>query len=488
MKVLYITQEYAPFFVEGGLGLTSRALPAVLQQQFGIHHDLVLPYYPRLMEAHGLRSEEVSQLPRGTVHRLLNHGGPCEVFLIRADDRYDRPGIYRDEQYVEYPDAVERAAFFGRAVADWVHQDGSSYDLVHANDWQSGAALAHLRAQRTGGDSPVLLMNVHSAAYQGNLKTPLSASLALPREATGLLREYDGGCPSLLLAGLLSADAAVTCSPTYDRELPHQHAGLPFGRVWSSLSTAGVVSGVDPVVWDPAAQDRPSFSFDATTVDEGKQINKARLRQRLSLEENDVPLLGVCSRFVEEKGTDLLLDALIPAAAEGRLQLALVGPAATEFQRSIDSHARALPGRLVHVPQFDQDVAWLVYAGADFTLMPSRVEPCGLNQLIAMAYGTLPIVSPVGGLRDTVRDLRESPDDGSGFVIPLHTVASVWDTVRAALEWATTQPAQMTAARRRVMAQNWSWSRTAQEFNTLYKDWVLRRRPLGYPSTSKDVT
>ncbi|MFD8722619.1 glycogen synthase [Streptomyces sp. NPDC059629] len=495
MKVLYITQEYAPFFVEGGLGLTSRALPAALHERFGLHHDLVLPYYPNLMERHGLQSEEVVRLSspapgdgtRTTVHRLLDHGGPCEVYLIRADDWYARPGIYRDQEYVEYADAVERAAFFGRAVAEWVERTGACYDLVHANDWQSGAALAHLRARRAAGGGPALIMNVHSAAYEGELRRPLPSGLALPKETADMLRERSDGRPSLLLAGLLSADAAVTCSPTYSSELAGQHARTALGGAWSSRPTAGVVSGVDPAVWDPTARGRSSSPFDAATVDAGKSANKVRLRRRLRLEEAPrVPLLGVCSRLVEEKGTDLLLDALVPLVAEGRLQLALVGPAEPALRHRIEGHARDLRGGLAHVPRFDQDIAWLVYAGADFTVMPSRVEPCGLNQLIAMAYGTLPVVSPVGGLRDTVRDLRLSPDEGSGFVIPEHTAASVMDTVQAALAWAAADPRRLTGARRRVMGQDWSWSRTAEEFRGLYLGWVRG----GLPATtliSKDV-
>ncbi|MFC9286497.1 glycogen synthase [Streptomyces sp. NPDC057052] len=483
MKALYITQEYAPFFTEGGLGLTSRALPAALQTEAGIAHDLILPCYPGLVERHGLSVETVCRLPAGppeegreaTVVRLLGHGGPCEVFLYRLDALYDRPGLYRDAHYVEFTDAVERAAVFGRGVADWVTATGRSYDLVHANDWQSGAALAHLRARRSGA-SPALVMNVHSAAYRGEFTVRQSARLGLPDVALAALGAQRADRPGLLLLGLLSADAAVTCSPSYARELSEELSGTPLGDAWAALPTAGVVSGVDPAVWDPSAPGRASAAYDPRTVDAGKRRNKALLQRATGLPADpDVPVVGVCSRFVAEKGTDLLLEALTPLAAEGAAQVVLVGPAAPEFHGPLATAAGRSGGRIVHLPRFEQDVAWLLYAGADCTVMPSLVEPCGLNQLIAMAYGTLPVVSPVGGLRDTVTDLRARPGHGNGFHIAEHSPGAVRDAVCAALAWMAADAGRLTAVRRRVMAQDWSWSRTARQFARLYADWTADR-------------
>jgi starch synthase len=483
MRALYVTQEYAPFFVEGGLGLTSRALPAALQQRHGLEHDVIMPYYPWLLERHSLATEEVAVLPHlsspagtepVTVHRLLDHGGPCEVYLLRSDGWYDRVGIYRDEQYHEFTDAVARAAFFGRGVADWATTPGRSYDLVHANDWQSAAVLAHLRSRR-GGDGPALILNVHSAAYQGVLDGELPDAYALPGTLRAKLEEYDRdrNGRTLLLAGLLSADAAVTCSPQYDRELPEHHAGTPLGDAWRAAPTTGVVSGVDPVVWDPSATGRSSVPYTPATVSGGKRDNRRLLRERLSLAADDaVPVAGVCGRCVEEKGTDLLLDALLPLVADGRLHLVVVGPAPEGLRERLTGASRRLPRGMAYVPHFDQELAWLVYAGSDVTVMPSRVEPCGLNQLIALAYGTLPVVTAVGGLRDTVTDLRTAAEEGNGFVIPAHTAEAVRDTVLTALRWADEDAGRLAATRRRVMRQDWSWNRTADEFASLYRLWT----------------
>ncbi|GAA2228062.1 glycogen synthase GlgA [Kitasatospora cystarginea] len=476
---MYITQEYAPLFTEGGLGLTSRALPAALQSERGIRHDLVLPYYPWLVERSGHRVEEVCRLParsvagvraEATVVRLLDHGGPCEVYLVRADRWYARGGLYRDESYVEFPDAVERAAFFGWCVAEWVRRTGIRYDLVHANDWQSGAALAHLAAARRDGQRPRLLMNIHSAVYQGALTGPPD-ELGLPEEAVATLLRAPGEA-SLLLLGLLSADAAVTCSPAYAAGLAGEFDGTAVGRALADLSLSGIVSGVDPGVWHPGAAGRPTQPFDPAdpeSVEAGKQLNKLRLQHRLGLREDDgIPVLGVCSRLVAEKGTDLLLDGLRPLLRAGRAQLVLVGPAVAELRGACDELVDELPGAVACLPRFDQEVAWLVYAGSDFTVMPSRAEPCGLNQLIAMAYGTLPVVTRVGGLADTVTDIRTAPADGTGFFIPEQTAEAVRQTVMEALDWLRADPDAVAAARGRALAQDWSWSRTAAEFSSLY--------------------
>jgi starch synthase len=474
MKCLYVTQEYAPFFAEGGLGLTSAALPAALDALHGTHHDLVLPYYTRLLEGSGLRTEQVFALPErqiagrrsaATVHRLLGHRHSGDVFLLRADPWYDRAGIYRDEEYRPFADEAARGAFFGWCVAEWLALAGRSYSLVHGNDWQSGAALAHLRDRFP---SLPQLLTIHNGLYTGALDAEDLLTLGLPSRQAGLLRRHAPERPSLLLAGVLAADAVVTCSRGYARELLDETRGTPLGTALDRARPTGIVFGVDEELWHPGALGRSTHPFDASTADAGKRVNKQALQKRLRLTEDDsVPLIGVCSRLVPEKGSDLLLDALAPLLARGAVQLVLVGPAERGLQTAIHRLAEQAPAHLAYVPRFDQDIAWLTYAGADLTVMPSRVEPCGLNQLIAYRYGTLPVVTPVGGLRDTVTDVRTDPAGGGGFRIPEHTAQSVRATVLDALGWMN-RPGELTKARRRVMAQDWSWARTAGEYASIH--------------------
>lgn len=473
MTALFITQEYAPLFAEGGLGLTSAALPAALHRRHGLRHDLVLPYYPWLVRRHSLRTQEVCRLPErlvagvrsaATVHRLLPGGDAADVYLVRADAWYERDGIYRDAAYGPFADEAERAAFFGWCVADWLAAGGPGYDLVHGNDWQSGAAMAHLRER-----FPRLpqLLTIHNAEYEGVLRAD-PADLGLPPRQVHRLVMAAPRRPNLLLAGALAADATLTCSQTYAAELLARPPADALGAALRASGLSGVIFGVDERLWDPAATGRATVPYDADSAEEGKRRNKLLLRQRLSLAgDADVPVIGVCSRLVPEKGTDLLIAALSPAVRAGRVRLVLVGPAAAPLDEELRRLGRSAAGYLAHVPQFDQDVAWLTYAGADLTVMPSLFEPGGLNQLIAYRYGTVPVVRPVGGLRDTVVDLRHDPEHGTGFHIPEHTSASVRQTVDAALEWLATGPAA--TVRRRVMRSSWSWDTAADRYAAVYR-------------------
>ncbi|MFI1357735.1 glycogen synthase [Streptomyces sp. NPDC020898] len=475
MKCLYITQEYAPLFSEGGLGLASASLPAALDRLHATHHDLVLPYYPRLVDQLGLRTEEVSVLSErqvtgirsgATVHRLLDHRHSGDIFLVRADAWYDRPGIYRDEEYRPFTDEAARGAFFGWCVAEWVGTGRQDYDLVHGNDWQSGAAMAHLRDR-----FPALpqILTIHNGLYSGDVRAQELPELGLPAGQIELLRQHEQARPSLLLAALLASDAVVTCSGGYVEELLTETRGSAIGTVLERTRPTGIVFGVDDDLWDPSAIDRATYPYDVSTVQVGKHLNKQELQKRLDLRaDGSVPVVGACSRLVPEKGTDLLLEALEPLVREGRLQLVLVGPADSVLSERLRALSADAPEHLAHVPRFDQDIAWLTYAGADLTVMPSRVEPCGLNQLIAYRYGTLPVVSPVGGLRDTVTDVRVDPVHGGGFLIPEHTAVSVRSTVLHALEWLERDPAGLAEVRTRVMRQNWSWARTAARYAQVY--------------------
>ncbi|MGW1615812.1 glycogen synthase [Streptomyces sp. NPDC002285] len=482
MRALYITQEYAPLFAEGGLGVTAGSLPAALDNGHDLRHDIVVPYYPWLVRRLGLQTRKVCDLPTHTVasvtsgasvHRLLDHGGPCEVFLLQADTWYERGGIYRDEFYLPFRDEVERAAFFGWCVADWAASGTTSYDIVHGTDWQSAAALAHLRER-----FPKLpqILSIFNAHYRGELDGKDTSSLGLPRRQLVRLLDRSGPRPSLLLAGLLAADTAVTCSVGYAAELLAPSGGDPLAAALNRTGITGIQLGVDEHLWDPGAPGRATLPFTAATVDHGKQANKLALQRHLGLAEDvAVPVVGVCSRLVPEKGTDLLLEALAPLLEQNRLQLVLIGPAMGSIRSRLSKLTAEGAGRhIAHLPCYDQTTAWLTFAGADLTVMPSRVEPGGLNQLIAYRYGTLPVVSPVGGLRDTVVDMREDPAHGTGFLIPDLTARSVHETVVATLDWLGGSAQEVTQVRRRVMALDWSWARTARRYAQVYTEVTSR--------------
>lgn len=477
MECLYLCQELDPYFTEGGLGLTAASLPATLQESFGVRHTLMLPYYPALVRRAGLRTERVAELGSLTIggrtaaaeiHRALELDQPCQVLLVRSDEWYDREGIYRDRHYVELPDAGARAAFFGTCVDLWLAGQGHRFELVHGNDWQSGMALWLIRERRRGS-RPRLLFNIHSAQYQGRLSPGELSRLGLPREALEPVQRAAAGRPSLMLLALLSADHLVTCSPTYARELPAMLAGTPLCAPLTELPLEGIVSGVDPQVWSPGRPGALARPYDARTVTEGKRRNRSLLQEACGLTADpDATVYGVCGRLVPDKGIDLVLEAAAPELGSGRARLVVMGPGEAGYHQQIQRLARELPGRIRGFPAFEPDLARLLYAGCDFVLMPSRVEPCGLNQLIAMRFGTLPIVAPVGGLNDTVLDFRHHPA-GAGLVLEAPSVRALAETLEQAHAWLHGSPSQVAAVRRRAMAQDWTWHRTARQFHLLYQ-------------------
>jgi starch synthase len=402
------------------------------------------------------------------IHRALDLDQPCEVLLVRSDEWYDRDGIYRDRRYVEFPDAGVRAAFFGACVDRWLAGQGDRFGLMHGNDWQSGMALFLIRG-RTRGFRPRLLFNIHNAQYQGQLPPGELFELGLPRERREQAQRAAAGRPSLMLLALLAADRLVTCSPTYARELPSMLAGTPLSAPLARLALAGIVSGVDPAVWSPDRPGAIARAYDAETVTEGKRANRSLLQEVCGLRADpEVTVYGVCGRLVPEKGIDLVLAAIAPHLRSGRAQLVVMGPGEARYHQEIRCLAQDTPGRVRGFPRFEPDVARLLYAGCDFVLMPSRVEPCGLNQLIALRFGTLPIVAPVGGLNDTVLDLRHR-SSGVGLVLAAPASWALAQGLEFAHAWLHGSPPEVAAARRRAMAQDWTWRRTAGEFRDLYQ-------------------
>lgn len=473
MTTLYITQEFAPFFVEGGLGLTSRGLPERLQKDWGLDHEIILPYYTQFVERQGLSTQFIRDLGAvdesgwtWSAHRLLDPTTPLKVTLLRCDEWYDRPTLYRDSDYHDFPDQEERAIAFGCAVGAYVAYDPAPYRLVHANDWQSGIA-----AQRLADLGLPILFNIHSGWYRGDLIR--SGERIIP-----------GDVDSLLELGLSVASTVVTCSPGYADELASQPDRI--GELCRARGNGivGIVSGVDTAVWDAGAVGRSYQPFDESTVDAGKVAARARLAQVLGRPALvNRPLIGVCGRFVHEKGVDLILSTAETVLAAGEANVILMGGAEEPYKSQVLALVEDHAQHFVYQERFEQDLAWLIYAGSDVTLMPSRVEPCGLNQTIALRYGTLPVVAPTGGLRDTVINRDSGSTDWTGLWIREMTPEGVLAAVRELLGVIVDLPEETTRARIRGMRHSWTWRRTADEFADLYEV-VASRRQVDPPEAS----
>lgn len=415
LRVLSIASEIYPLIKIGELADVTGALPIALKSE-GIEVRTVVPGYPSVMNSLG-PVEGVSHLPNffgGTARLLRTTSCELGLFVLDAPHLFARAGNpYFMPDGMDWPDNALRFAALARIGADIGLGSVSSFvpDIVHAHDWHAALALAYLHYSHRR--RPATVMTVHNLAYQGVFPREMLAPIGLPLQSFNIHGVEYYGRIGYLKAGLYFADRITTVSPTYAREILTDEGGMGLGGLLRerSCDLSGIVNGLDTSVWDPATDphipgcfyaDIPgSFESDVLT---NRAANKLALQRRLGLQPApDAFLLGVIGRLSRQKGLDLLLENL-PMIVSGGMQLAVVGGEDRSLQHRYLAAAQANPGRVSVSIGHDEGLAHLVQSGADALVMPSRFEPCGLTQLCALRYGTVPIVSRVGGLEDTVID------------------------------------------------------------------------------------
>jgi starch synthase len=485
-RILFATSEAAPLIKTGGLADVSAALPRALAG-LGCELRIVLPAYAGTVD----RLTGVQVVLRGELagHRFeILEGRVPELpvfWLVRCPALFDRAGSpYLGPDGVDWPDNAERFALFGRVVARLGMRSVAGFraDLVHLNDWQTGIAGA-LLARATG--RPALVFTIHNLQFAGVFEFAWLDRLGLPTD----LGRFDSlefhGRIAFIKGGLAHADVITTVSPGYAREIqtPELGAGLDGLLRHRSADLVGILNGVDTATWNPVTDRLIPVNYGVETLDR-KDANKRALQSLLGLPATRAPLVGMVTRLTEQKGIDLVLAALAPLRALG-LQIAILGSGAAHFEQSLAAAADVHPGQIAFRRGYDEGLAHLMEAGADLFLMPSRFEPCGLNQLYSMAYGTLPIVRRTGGLGDTVRDAgappasdqpayADSPLGGTGFVFDQPAVDALVDAVARALDW-WRLPACWRALQRQAMAQDFSWSASSRRYLDVYERALAHR-------------
>ena len=483
MDIVVVASEAVPFAKTGGLADVAGALPAALVR-LGHTASLVLPCYRRAHAAGlplrdtgvRLRVRVGAKAVEGTVRSCVIPDSGVTAYLIDQPDYFDRDGLYQQDG-ADYPDNAERFAFFGHAAVEAIRLLGLRPDVVHCNDWQSGLIPAYLDEQASLGPAGTL-MTVHNLAYQG----------AFERRAlrlTGLDRAHDGrffddqGRLNFMRAGLACADLISTVSPTYAREIqtPEEGCGLDGLLRERDEDLRGIVNGIDTRVWHPATDPALAARYDRRTFAAGKAACKADLQRRAGLPVRaDVPVVAQVGRLVAEKGWDLLA-----AAADDLLrrdvQLVILGEGQPKYHELLGDLAARHAGKVRAFLGFSDPLAHQVEAGADMVLMPSLYEPCGLNQLYGLAYGTVPVVRATGGLADTVADATpRALADGTatGFAFREATAEALLDAVERALSlWA--DPDRWGCLIRSGMGSDWSWDRGARAYVDLYEEIRHRR-------------
>lgn len=457
MKILMASSEALPYFKSGGLADVARSLPDALRAR-GHDARIIHPLYPSVADRIPLVEHERLVVPWVGGHielRTLTHdpGDAAPGILVHHHAFATRGSPYED------PDPAapaRRFALFSRAVLEYARIWGA--DVVHLNDWQTG--LVPVYALLDGVRIPTIFA-IHNLAYQGIFDRRILDEIGVPREffrAENGLEFY--GNVALIKGGIALADRVVTVSPTYAGEIqtPAYGAGLEGLLRFRSRVLHGILNGIDTTVWNPATDNALFANY---SVDDlaGKSENKARLTAQLNMT-GDAPLCVVISRLAHQKGIDLVVRAL-GGILEAGANVAVLGDGDHDLEAQFTEIAHRVPRRVAAFLRFDDNLARKLYAAADFLLMPSRYEPCGLGQMIAQRYGTLPIVRATGGLVDTVEDGR------TGFMFADATPAALHHAVVRAIA-AYAQPA-FDKARVDCMRLDWSWRASAAHYEDVYR-------------------
>jgi starch synthase len=473
LRILMVTPEAHPFAKSGGLAEVAGSLPAALVRQ-GHEVTVVLPRYRGVApDARTHRRTELVLGPRtfdvGYVEQALPDG--VRMVLVDAPALFDRPGLYGTDGQ-DYPDNALRFAVLSRAALEFARLEGQRPDLIHAHDWQTGLVPVyqkmHLSADPVVGGVPVIF-TIHNLAFQGVFGREALPALGLGWDVLDPnALEYWGNI-SLLKGGVNFSEALTTVSPSYAREILTSELGFGFDGALRRRAgdLVGILNGIDTNRWNPET-DAFAPHFSRTDLD-GKRGAKRALLEAVGLDTGtaalDRPLIGLISRLTDQKGFDLIGAALEPLMALGAGWV-MLGSGEPHYEAQWRDLAASHPDRVAATIGFDERLAHLIEAGSDVFLMPSRFEPCGLNQLYSLRYGTVPIVRATGGLRDTVVDAAQP--DGNGVVFESFAANELIEAVRRALalygdrtRWQALQRAGMTA--------DPSWDVSAREYVKVYE-------------------
>jgi starch synthase len=479
LNILFATSECAPWVKTGGLGDVSAALPAALEAA-GLDVRVLLPAYrPVLAATTGHRRELASfaATARLPAARLLEAPLPSGVpaWLVDCPTLYDRDGgPYQDpESGSDWPDNALRFALLARVAALLAGESSPLAwrpQVLHCNDWQTALAPAYLHF--AGGARAATVMCVHNLAFQGLFPPATAAEVELPPPAYSVDGAEFHGRLSFLKAGLVYADAITTVSPTYAQEIQREPLGFGLQGLLAARAgeVHGILNGIDDWVWDPAIDPLIAQRYDAAHV-EVKPGNKLALQEQLGLPADpDVPLFGFVGRLTQQKGADLIAESAARIVA-APAQIAVLGSGEREFEEALQALAREHPREVAVRIGFDERLAHLIEAGADAFLMPSRFEPCGLNQMYSQRYGTPPIAHATGGLCDSIVDCTPATlADGTatGFLFREPTADALAGAVERAID-AYRDPATWRALQRNAMARDFGWSAGARRYAELYR-------------------
>lgn len=491
MKILFATSEAVPFAKTGGLGDVCGALPLELAK-LGHEPTLILPAFRKVFEAgqpieHTGFTFEVpigSRMVPGALLQSTLPGSNVPVYFVENADYFDRPDLYQQDGK-DYLDNCERFVFFCRSVLEAIRLLDLQPDVVHANDWQTALLPAYLKIEYRGVpgyENVGSLLTIHNLAYQG---TFWHWDMLL----TGLDWKYFNwqqmeffGNLNLLKTGIVFADRLNTVSPRYAEEIQTAPLGCGLEGVLQQRRDvlSGIVNGVDYGQWNPATDAALAAKYDAGSVADGKHKCKAALQNEVGLPANpDVPLIAFVGRLSEQKGIDLIGAVMKDWLPSRDVQFVVLGTGDPTYHELFSTLAQRYPNKLALRLAFSDALAHRIEAGADIFLMPSRYEPCGLNQLYSLKYGTVPVVRATGGLADTIVNATDGTlanGTATGFSFADYSGLALAETLDRACQMYSSKKELWSQLIRTGMEQDWSWRHSAGEYVDLYQATLRQAR------------
>ena len=470
MKCLFVTSEAQPFAASGGLADVSGSLPHALRQRL-IGCRIVMPLY-----------EDIPDELKESMRFLTSFSVPvawrrqyCGVFESRFDGviYYFIDNQYyfkRQGMYGHYDDA-ERFAFFSRAVLEMLPFIDFKPDIIHCNDWQTALVPTYYNLFYSQSDwykGIKTVFTIHNIQYQGKYGSELyDEVVGIPPQSRSIL-DFDG-CINFVKGAIETSNRVTTVSPSYSWEIrdPWFSSGLDSilnARAWK---IRGILNGIDTASYDPATDSEIYANFSVNDLS-GRTVNKRKLQERLGLEQNvETPIIAMVTRLVSHKGLDLVKAALDQIMTEEDIQFVILGSGDWEYESFFRSMQGKYPGRISACHGFIPELSRKIYAGADMFLMPSKSEPCGLSQMIALRYGAIPIVREVGGLRDSIQD--SGTGEGNGFTFKNYDAMDMINCIRRAIAGYWQHDGWKTLIKRAMECDN-SWVRSATEYINLYRE------------------
>ncbi len=478
VKVWFLASEVAPFAKTGGLADVAGSLPRAIRK-LGLDVRVGVPYYRTVNEGHFPTDRVISglEVPLGdktllcdVLEAQTDDGVP--VFFFDRQDLFYRPHLYGTPEG-DYPDNLERFSYFNQAALLFARKTEFRFDVVHCHDWQTGLIPAYVKTLYCKDpffSQVASVFTIHNMGYQGLFAADKLSVCGLPRSTfhpDGV--EYWGKI-SLLKGGIVYADAIATVSPGYSREIQTPEYGLGMDGLLKnrSVDLYGILNGADYSAWDPAADPHISAQYSHGNM-KGKRVCKAMLVREVGLEERckDRPIFAVISRLTAQKGYDLLLQ-IVDDVVRLDAGLVILGAGEQKYQRALGDLAQRYHERIAVRIGFDEPLARRILAGADMLLVPSRYEPCGMTQIYALRYGTVPIVRATGGLSDTIQQFDPKSGEGTGFKFVEYEKVAFLAQIQEAVRTYYDGPAWERLIKNGMKA-NFSWEEPAQKYASLYE-------------------